>query len=503
VTTTPTPDTQRFGGLAKRGLRLMLGRQVVVQMLTFAGGIVLARHLTPFEFGVFGIATFFVHTLALFGDFGLAPSLIQRKAELTDRDLQVAFTMQQALLGLVAVALWVAAPWFASIDPGFGGEAVVWLIRMMALTLFLQSWRSMSVLQMERHLDFSKVAVIEVVESLSYQAIAVTLAVLGFGVWSLVWATLAYGTLGAGLAYVCRPWPVRLAFDRVKAWELLRYGLPFQAGELMNRANSWVVPLFVGSLMGPTAVGFLTWAGSNGRKPLMLMHSIYRVAFPHFSRLQSQPGALSGSFEKYLYLVAMPAGLWLAGAAALATTGVPLVYSEVWAPASVLLIGFAAAMLVDVFDILAGGAMRATGRVMWSTGITAGRSVVMMVLAVALVFRVDELGVPLAMLGASALAVGVRVGMIPAPVTGVTVVTVGRTGLCVVVSAAAGWAVAGGLSAWPVWALVAGVPTVVLTYGVVALAVAPRWAREMLERRLPMPGWFALGWPWTKKGLVG
>jgi teichuronic acid exporter len=293
----PAPPTaQEYGARAKRGLMQMIARQAAVHVLTFAGGIVLARTLTPEIFGVFAIATFFVGAISLLGNLGIAPALVQRKEELTERDLQVAFTLQTAMLTAVAAIVWVAAPWFLRLYPDVGGDEVVWLIRVLAVLIFVQPWRSISILQMERHLNFSRVAVIEVVEALSYQAIAVTLAVTGHGIWSLVWATLARAVLGATLAFGCHPWRVRLAWNWRTTCTLLRYGVPFQAGAIVTQAGTWITPLIVGPMIGASAVGFLNWADSIGRKPAKSMQSVTRVSFPHFSRLQDNSQELKATY---------------------------------------------------------------------------------------------------------------------------------------------------------------------------------------------------------------
>src|SRR5438552_3939514 len=102
---------------AKRGITLLMARQVVLQVLTFIGGVVLARTLDPLQFGLYAIATFLVSTCSLLGDFGLAPSIIQRKTDLSQEDLQVGFTLQQAITTTVVLALFFAAPWLVSLYP--------------------------------------------------------------------------------------------------------------------------------------------------------------------------------------------------------------------------------------------------------------------------------------------------------------------------------------------------------------------------------------------------
>ena len=135
---------------AKKGIKLLMGRQVLLQVFTFGGGVLLARVLTPAQFGIYGIATFLVGMLAMAGDFGLAPSFIQRKEDLTDLDLRVGFTLQQVFTTIIVVLLLVLAPWLTHFYPKAPPETV-WLVRALAFNLYLTSWRSMSALRLERH----------------------------------------------------------------------------------------------------------------------------------------------------------------------------------------------------------------------------------------------------------------------------------------------------------------------------------------------------------------
>jgi O-antigen/teichoic acid export membrane protein len=95
---------------ANQALKAMLVRQGLLQVLTLTSGIILSRTLRPAEFGMFAIATFVVSCLGMLGDFGLAPSFIQRKSEITNHELRVAFTVQQVLTAAVVGLLWVSAP---------------------------------------------------------------------------------------------------------------------------------------------------------------------------------------------------------------------------------------------------------------------------------------------------------------------------------------------------------------------------------------------------------
>ena len=369
---------------AKRGIKLLLGRQVAAQILTFAGGVVLARILGPSQFGLYVIACFLVNTLALLGDFGLALSLVQRKAELTDLDLQVGFTLQQILTTAVVIGLLITAPWLVAFYPKAPAQTI-WLIRAMAFTLYLTSWRSMSVLQLERHLRYERLAKIEVAEIFTFQGLAVILAIAGCGVWSYVFATLAQGILGTILVYTASPWPVRLAFDRKIAGTILRYGIPFQVQVILNSVGGWITPLLVGGMTGPIGVGYLTWASSIGKKPQFIVSSVMRVSFPHFARLQDDRPEVERTIIRYLTLILLPAGLWFSVLLVAGPALVHMIYTTKWTPAVPALILFAAGHMFEMASMIIGMTLNGLGLVSFTTRFVLIRSLLNVAISVALI----------------------------------------------------------------------------------------------------------------------
>ena len=368
-----------------------------MNIITLGGGIVLARILTPAQFGIFGIATFFVNTLALFGDCGLAPSLVQRKRELELKDLQVAFTLQLILLTIVAISIWIAAPYFLLLYGNVESSDVLWLIRTVAIMLFIQSWRSISMLQMEREVNFKDVARIEVVETLGYQILAVALAFFGLGVWSLVAATLFRSTVGAVLAYMAAPWQMKLQWDREVVRDLLHFGIPFQASKLANSLGTWVTPVLVGSLLGPAAVGYITWASGLASKPLDIMGTVQRVAFPHLSRMQDDQINLARTFGRYLIPVLLLSGYCAVIVLLVGAKLVPIVYGDDWIPAILLLQIISCLMVLRVANWLLGTLMKSYGDVKYVVWVAAATTGIFAVTAAITTPSLGILSVPIAL----------------------------------------------------------------------------------------------------------
>ncbi len=389
-------------GKAKRGIKMLMGRQVLLQVTGLFTGIILARKLSPAEFGLFAIATFLVQLFAFFGDFGLAGSFIQRESEPTDYERSIAFTLQQILTVIIVILLWITAPWLASFYPKAPPETA-WLIRALAIGLYLSSWRTMSALQLERHLRYTELAIIEVVENLTYQGLAVGLALTGYGVWSFVWATLAKSVLGALGTYFASPWKVNFAYEAKIAKAILRYGVPFQIQAILNQVSAWVTPVIVGPLIGPAAVGYLGWASAQGRRPLILVDNVMRVAYPHFARIQSDRKEVIRILLRYITYLLLPMGLWFSLIVVAAPSAVTWIYTDKWNPAVAALMLYAAALVVDLFQWTTGVTLNAIGDVSFTTKIVLIRGILSFAFALPLLHFIGYNGVPLGYVAASAL----------------------------------------------------------------------------------------------------
>src|SRR6185295_10881388 len=103
--------------LAKRGMRHLFYRQIFTTGIGFIGGAVLARALSPADFGTYAIATFIVNIFMIFGDFGLGPAFVQNSEAPSQKDLQVAFTVQFGLITAVVGLTWMLSPWIITFYP--------------------------------------------------------------------------------------------------------------------------------------------------------------------------------------------------------------------------------------------------------------------------------------------------------------------------------------------------------------------------------------------------
>lgn len=476
------PGLNAWNARAVRGMSFLAGRQVICQAVAVTSSITLARLLEPYHFGIFGVAAALAAAFSLFSEFGLAPSLVQRKAEPDERELQVAFTLQLLLVAVAVLVGLVASPFVVeALYPG--RHDVVWLARILLASLFLTSARAISIIRLERQLRHDRLALIETVETLAYYGLVVCLAWFKWGVWSLVWATALRTLLGAILTFRTAPWSVRLAWDRKVALELLRYGIPFQVGVLANSVSGWIAPLLVGTLVGPAGVGYLTWATSNGKKPLMLVESVMRVAFPHFSRLQEHPEELARTAARYLCYLGLGAGLWGVLIHTAGARMVALLYTAKWLPAVPALSLAATVLMLDLLHWVLGISLASTGRVSVTSRLVLARTAITLALLWPMVHCMGFSGVIAAHLAGSALVTPSALAALgPGPRR---ILIRGAAWLLapVLLTTGCGWILARFFSTELLGTIALCGSTAAL-YSLSALAAAPPWLRESLLTRL-------------------
>ncbi|MCB9497251.1 MAG: oligosaccharide flippase family protein [Fibrobacteria bacterium] len=318
-----------------RAALALLFRQGATNGLAAGAGILLARMLVPADFGLFAVATFVMSFVGVFADAGLAASLVRQVRTPDPHEIRSVFTLQQILVAGMVALLWVASPFLAeaySLSPD-----KVWFFRALSFTLFIGSFQTIPSLLLERELGFSKLAQVEVFQSLVYHGSAVLCAWQGLGVWSFAVAGILRALVGAAILNVMRPWPIGFAWDWAVAAPRLRFGLMLQGGSLVNLSKDAIVPLYIGLLAGPGAVGLVGWAGMIAAYPILALMPLGRLYFPVFARLQTDRAALGRAMERIIGWTNRIAAPVTVVMVVLADPMIRIVYTDKWLPAMDLL----------------------------------------------------------------------------------------------------------------------------------------------------------------------
>jgi O-antigen/teichoic acid export membrane protein len=287
---------------AVKGVVVLTGRTFLLSVLSLVATGFLTVFLEPSEFGIFWIVSAIVNFLAYFSDVGLAAALIQKKERINDKDLKTTFTIQQGLVLILLLGLFLATPLFTRIyGLSFEGKLLLYSL---GISLFFSSLKTIPSVLLERELDFGKLVIPQVLENLAYNLIAVFLAWKGFGIRSFTYAVFIRGIVGLVAIYVLRPWMPGFAFSKKSLKKLLTFGIPYQLNTFLATMKDDGMTVFLGGILGTAGIGFLGWAQKWAYMPLRLfMDNVLKVTFPAFSRMQDEREHLKRSVTRSIFFV--------------------------------------------------------------------------------------------------------------------------------------------------------------------------------------------------------
>lgn len=347
---------------AVRGVFTLSFRRLILKVIDTFGIIALARLLSQESFGVFGIVTFVVFTfLSFFSDIGLGAALIQ-KEKVSDDDLKTTFTIQQLLVTLLLIISWLVAPWVGEFYKL--GESGAWLVRILSLSLFITSFKTIPSIMLERRLRFELLIIPEIIETIAYNSIAVYMAMQGYGVWSLVIAVIVRTVLGAIALNVIAPWAIGWKLNRQSAKELLHFGVPFQLNSVLALIKDNLTPTIIAVWYGPAAVGYVNVAQNISSRPMEISTIVSRITFPTYSRIQGDKERLKRWIEKSIHLMSVVYFPAIIGLIVTASPILQFLYadkSDKWLPALPTLLWFLVAAVPVVITTTYTNAIYATG----------------------------------------------------------------------------------------------------------------------------------------------
>jgi len=390
-----------------RGIAALTGRTFLLQIIAFGATFLLTILLSPSAFGVFFVVTALVSFLSYFSDVGLAAALIQKKESLTERDLSTTFTIQQILVVALCIVMFIVAPYigqFYRLD-----ESGVWLLRALTFAFFISSLKTIPSVLLERRLEFDKLVIPQIAETLAFYGSAVFFAWKGMGLMSFTIAVLARAIVGIIVIYIIQPWRIAFSVDKDVAKRLLKFGIPFQTNSLLSLLKDDLMTVFLGKILTFTEVGYIGWAKKWAEVPLrLIMDSVIRVTFPAFSRLQHSKELIGKAIDKTMFGLAstiIPISVGLLFFIEPAVTLIPKYVK--WEPALFAFYCFVVSSLLAAFSTPLTNALNAIGKIKITLGFMVFWTAATWVLTILFVHFFGYNGVPLALLTLSLSVVAV------------------------------------------------------------------------------------------------
>jgi PST family polysaccharide transporter len=320
--------SQAVTGLGWRGVTVVF--KVIFQ---FGVGVVLARLLPPEDFGLVGLAMIVIGLGEMFADLGVGPALIQRK-NITQAHVRTGFTVSVVVSLLLTSSVWVGAPLIADL---LGDERLTAVLGFLSLVFLFNGFGVAARSLLQRDLNFRYVMWVDVSSYLlGYASVGVALAMWDYGVWSLVWASLAQSFLSTILAYLLTLHTVRPLLRRKEIAELGSFGFGVSMERLVNYFALQGDYIVTGRILGAHALGLYTRAYNLMKMPLThFVRVIADVMFPAASQIQNQQHRMRRVYVRTIGVIAFVTLPVMTGVLVLAPQFIVGVFGEKWEDAVV------------------------------------------------------------------------------------------------------------------------------------------------------------------------
>lgn len=265
--------------------------------VTFIVGIVLARILTPAEYGLIGIVSIFTTVLMGFVDSGFSNSLI-RKTEVTDEDYNTMFLVNMIMSILMFVLLYFCAP---AISRFFNIPQLVPVTRVMGLLMIFQALSIVQYTILSRRIDFKTKAKANVLSAICSGIIGIVMAILGYGVWSLVGQILSRQLIYSIFLWILNRWWPSISFSIASFNYMWGFSWKLLLSSLLDRIWSQLYQTVVGRCYSAVTLG--QYSRSKDYANLLSVNFtgiVQRVSYPVLSKLQNDNTRLVSGYRRII-----------------------------------------------------------------------------------------------------------------------------------------------------------------------------------------------------------
>ncbi len=264
------------------------------QGVTFIVGIVLARLLSPEEYGLIGIVTIFTTVMLGIVDSGFSNSLI-RKQKVSEEDYNTLFLFNLGVSLLMYGLLFVGSPWIAHF---FERPQLVALVRVMGILLILQSLSIVQMTSLSRRLDFKTKTKASVISAVTSGSVGICMALFGFGVWSLAGQLLTRQFVYSGCLWIYNRWRPKWKYSTESFRYMWGFGWKLLVSGLLNNLWLELKKVVVSKFYSPAMLGQYAKAGEYAKLFSSNFTSIIqRVTYPALAQVQNDKKRMVAAYR--------------------------------------------------------------------------------------------------------------------------------------------------------------------------------------------------------------
>lgn len=263
--------------------------------ISFISGIILARLLTPYDYGCIGMLSIFMVLAETFIDGGFGSALIQKKQP-TQEDYSTIFWWNICMAVLMYAILFVSAPAIARF---YNIPLLSDVLRVQGLVLFIYAFNIVQRNQLRKKLNFKLLSIVSIITSVTTLSVTIYMAYSGYGVWALVAANLISSAIPAIVFWFYVKWRPIWIFSKKSFSELFSFGVYMFLTHLINQFSSKLGRLMIGKLYSPVILGYYSKAASTEELASRSISSIMtQVTYPLYVQVQDDMVAMRNMIKR-------------------------------------------------------------------------------------------------------------------------------------------------------------------------------------------------------------
>ncbi len=320
-------------GLRQKTVRALVWSfllSVAQRSVQFTVGVVLARLLFPEQFGLVGMLAIFMAVIRAFLDSGFGAALIQKR-EVSQTDACSIFYFNIVMGGAAVGLLWFAAPWIATF---YHQPILTPLTRALSLTIVIDSFGLIHSSILTKQINFKAHAKVSVIAGILSGIVGISLALRGYGVWSLVFQQIVASLVSTVCLWSFNPWRPELIFSFGALSDMFGFGSRLLFSGILNQIFDNIYYIVIGRIYSAADLGFFSRAKTLNDVPTMTLSEMMgRVTFPVFSTIQDDRERLKRGLKKALTSLVLVNFPMMIGLAVIARPLILVLLTEKWAPA--------------------------------------------------------------------------------------------------------------------------------------------------------------------------
>lgn len=333
--------------------------QIASQAFNFAVGIILARLLTPEDFGLVAMVLVFVALAQVFSDFGLSSAIIQKEGEPTAKDYSTAMSFSLFLGLLIALLLYFLS---GNLAQFYNQEKITLIAQTLSLVFVFNSLTSVPKAKLSREINHKLISIAEMASSVIAMILAISLAALDYGYWSLVAQQLILAFLRLVIIYRFSALPIKLGFYISNFKPLFSFSVYVFCTQCLRQTAVQADKLVVGKFLDSASLGLYTRAYQLMLFPINnISRVLANVMFPVMSKMQNDRQKVASVYLKVVRSISLITFPLMLGLMVVAEEFIVLVYGEPWRDMGIYLSFFCIIGLIMSIATITGSIYLALG----------------------------------------------------------------------------------------------------------------------------------------------